>query len=76
MLSVNESSSGQNIQQDGHGIATQSSGKSACVATMPYSWVLATPTSDKVFLSYSVEMDYGLQVTATNGTGTVVGRST
>jgi hypothetical protein len=70
--SVNESGSGQNIQQDAHGIATQSGGKWTCVATMPYSWTLATPTSDNVFLSYAVEMDYGLQVTAANGTATVV----
>jgi hypothetical protein len=38
---------------------------------MPYSWMLATPTSDTVILSYAVEMDYGLQVTPANGTGTV-----
>ena len=70
--SVNESSSSQNIQQDAHGIATLSSGKWTCIATMPYSWTLTTPSSDSVFLSYAVEMDYGLQVTATNGAGTVV----
>jgi hypothetical protein len=70
--SVNESSSGQNIQQDAHGIATLSNGKWTCIATMPYSWSLANPTSDTVFLSYVVEMDYGLQVTAANGTSTVV----
>jgi hypothetical protein len=70
--SVNESRSGQNIQQDAHGIATLSDGKWTCVATMPYSWILATPTSDTVILSYAVEMDYGLQVMAANGTGTVV----
>jgi hypothetical protein len=70
--SVNESSSGQNIQQDAHGVATLSNGKWICKATMPYSWMLATPGSDTVFLNYSVETDYGLQVTATNGTSTVV----
>ncbi len=70
--SVNESSSGQNIQQDAHGIATLSGGKWTCVATMPYSWNLATPTSDTAFLSYSVEMDDGFQVTATNGTAVLV----
>jgi hypothetical protein len=70
--SVFESTSGQNIQQDAHGVATLSNGKWTCIATMPYSWILATPTSDKVNLSYSIESDYGLQVTASNGTGTVV----
>jgi hypothetical protein len=70
--SVNESSSGQNIQQDAHGIATVSTGKATCVATMPYSWNLATPTSDTVFLSYSVELADGFQVTATNGTAILV----
>jgi len=71
--SVFESGSGQNIQQDAHGIATLgSTGKWTCKASMPYSWTLATPASDSVTLSYSVEMDEGLEVTATNGTGTVV----
>ena|SRR5579864_1305407 len=71
--SVNESGSGQSIQQDAHGIATLVSGsKWTCTATMPYSWALATPASDTVTLSYGVEMNFGLQVTATNGTGTVV----
>ena len=69
---VSESSSGQSIQQDAHGIATLSGGKWTCVATMPYSWTLATPTSDTVFLSYAVEMADGFQVTATNGTATLV----
>lgn len=70
--SVFESSSGQSIQQDAHGIATLSTGKATCVATMPYSWNLATPTSDTVNLSYAVEMDDGFQVTATNGTAILV----
>lgn len=69
---VNEASSGQSIFQKATGIATLSGGKWTCKATMPYSWTLATPTSDTVLLSDSVEMDYGLQVTATNGTGIVV----
>ena len=68
--SVNESS-GQNITQKATGIATLSGGKWLCKASMHYSWALATPTSDKVSLSYSAEIDYALQVTATNGTTTV-----
>jgi hypothetical protein len=70
--SVGENSSGQLILQDAGGIATLSNGKWTCVATMPYSWNLTTPTSDTVSLSYGVSMDYGLQVTATNGTAVVV----
>jgi|SRR5579864_1442536 len=70
--SVSENS-GQGINDNAQAIAgAVSNGKASCVATMPYSWLLATPGSDTVFLSYSVEMDEGLQVTATNGTSTVV----
>jgi hypothetical protein len=64
-------SSGQNISQKATGIATLSSGKWLCKASMPYSWALATAATDKVALSYSAEVDYALQVTATNGTTTV-----
>ena len=65
------SEAGQSISQKATGIATLSGGKWLCKASTPYSWALATATSDKVFLSYSVEIDYALQVTATNGTTTV-----
>ena len=71
--SVNEASSGQNIFQKATGIATlNAAGKWICKGIMPYSWALATPASDNVILAYDVEVDYGLQVTASNGTGTVV----
>jgi hypothetical protein len=69
---VNEASSGQNIFQKATGIATLSAGKWICKGIMPYSWALATPASDNVILAYDVEVDYGFQVTASNGTGTVV----
>jgi hypothetical protein len=39
---------------------------------MPYAWMLASASSDKVILSYKVELDYGYQVTASNGTSTGV----
>lgn len=68
---VNESS-GQSISQKAIGIVTPSAGKATCTATMPYSWALATASSDKVNLSYKVELDYAIEVTASNGTGTVV----
>ena len=71
IASVTESS-GQAITQKVIGIATPSSGKATCTATMPYSWALSTPTSDKVLLSYSVEVDYGYEFTASNGTANSV----
>jgi len=61
---------GQSIVQKATGVATLSGGKWLCKASMPYSWALATASSDKVALGYSVEIDYALQVTATNGTTT------
>jgi hypothetical protein len=66
------SEAGQNIQQTGSGIATISAGKGTCKVIMPYSWQLATPASDTVSLSYHVDLDYGYQVTATNGAATLV----
>jgi len=67
---VNESS-GQSIQQQAVGIATPSGGTATCTANMPYSWALASPGSDKVILSYKVELIYGYQITASNGTAIV-----
>jgi hypothetical protein len=67
---INESG-GQSIQQTAVGIATPSSGKATCTANMPYSWALATPSTDKVNLSYKVELIYGYQITASNGTAIV-----
>lgn len=69
--SVTESS-GQNIAQTALGVATPSGGKATCIATMPYYWELVTPSSDKIVLSYKVEVDYGVELTAANGTGTIV----
>jgi hypothetical protein len=72
MASLTESSSGQSISQKAIGIATPSGGKATCTANMPYSWALASASSDHVTLSYKVELDYADQVTASNGTGTLV----
>jgi len=68
---VNESS-GQSITQQGNGIVIPSGGKATCTVTMPYSWMLASASSDKVYLSYQVELDEGYEITASNGTGNVV----
>jgi hypothetical protein len=47
-------------------------GKNTCTATMPYSWVLATESTDKISLTYAAEIDYGYEFTASNGTATDV----
>ena len=65
-LSVSEA--GPNIFQKAAGIGTVSGSTGTCKVTMPYSWFLATPTKDTVLLNVSVEEDYVLQVTASNGT--------
>jgi hypothetical protein len=53
-------------------VSTPVAGKNTCTVNMPYSWVLATESTDKISLSYSAEVDYGYEVTAENGTGTLV----
>ncbi len=47
-------------------------GKNTCTVSMPYSWVLATESTDKIALSYKAEVDYGYEFTASNGTATSV----
>lgn len=55
------------------GVATLVSGTTyTCSAIIHYSWLLATPTTDKISFTGSVTIDYGYQVTATNGTATLV----
>lgn len=54
------------------GIATGSGSSYTCEAIIHYSWLLNTPTTDPVLLGGSVSIDYGYQVTATNGSATLV----
>jgi hypothetical protein len=55
------------------GIAKLSSGTTyTCTAVIHYSWPLSTASSDKIALSYISTIDYGYEITATNGTSTVV----
>jgi len=55
------------------GIAILVSGSTfTCSAIIHYSWLLATPTTDKVSFTGSATIDYGYQVTATNGTAILV----
>jgi hypothetical protein len=65
---------GSNIfTESGTAIATLVSGKTySCSVIIHYSWLLATPTTDKIGFSGSADLLYGLQVTASNGTAVVV----
>jgi hypothetical protein len=55
------------------GVATLVSGTTyTCSAIIHYSWKLDTPTTDKISLTGSSTIDYGYEVTATNGTATLV----
>jgi hypothetical protein len=55
------------------GVATLVSGSTyTCSAIIHYSWLLATPTTDKITLAGSATIDYGYQVTATNGAAILV----
>jgi hypothetical protein len=68
-----ESSTGQDITEHVTGIATLSSGTTwTCSLNMPYSWNLSTPSSDTISLHYVISIDDGFEITATNGTATLV----
>ncbi|MFZ0136776.1 MAG: hypothetical protein WAK89_06950 [Candidatus Sulfotelmatobacter sp.] len=55
------------------GVATLVSGTTyTCSAIIHYSWLLDTPTTDTVSFIGSATIDYGYEVTATNGTATLV----
>lgn len=55
------------------GVATLVSGTTyTCSAIIHYSWELSTPTTDKITLGGKATIDYGYQLSAFNGTGTVV----
>jgi hypothetical protein len=50
----------------------QSGNTYSCSVSMPYSWLLNSPSTDKIILSYKAEILEAVQITATNGTGTSV----
>jgi hypothetical protein len=55
------------------GVATLVSGTTyTCSAIIHYSWLLDTPTTDKISFVGSTSIDYGYQVTASNGSADVV----
>jgi hypothetical protein len=60
-------------EEYGSAVATLVSGTQyLCIVKLPYSWSLSSPTSDQVSLGFTVTLDYGYEVTATNGTATFV----
>ena len=75
-VDINESS-GQSITEKGFVLAHLVSGSQwACSVTIPYSWALATPTTDKAVLRYKITIAEALQVLAANTsttTSTVIG---
>jgi hypothetical protein len=57
--------------EGGFGIAKLVSGDTySCSVSLPYSWMLSTPTTDKILLSFKVQVNEALEITAANGTGT------
>jgi hypothetical protein len=57
--------------EGGFGIAKLVSGDTySCSVSLPYSWLLSTPSTDHILLSFKVQVNEALEITATNGTGT------
>ena len=70
---VSGDSSGFYSDEHASAVATLVSGKTyTCTMTIPYSWLLASPATDKIAITYTPSIDYGYQVTATNGTSVAV----
>ena len=69
---VSGDSSGFNAQENGFALATGTGTTRTCKVTIPYSWLLASPTTDSIGLNYNAFVAEGIELTATNGTGTAV----
>jgi hypothetical protein len=66
-------SSGFTATENVTGIAKLVSGTTySCALKIPYSWLLASAGTDTISLTVDAAIGDGLQITATNGTGTVV----
>jgi len=64
---------GYSADETGFGFAKVVSGNTySCSVSMPYSWFLNSPGTDKIILSYKATVVEGIQVTATNGTAVTV----
>ena len=48
------SGSGREISESAAATATRTGSSAKCTVTIPYSWSLATPSTDMVFLSYTI----------------------
>jgi len=58
---VQTSDSGDTLSETGSVTATRSGSSATCTVTLPYSWSLATESSDKVNLSFEVAADTSLE---------------
>jgi hypothetical protein len=67
---VNES--GFSAQENALSLATGTGATRTCSVKIFYSWLLASPSTDSVNLSYKTRIADGVQITATNGTDTSV----
>jgi len=71
--SVFDDTSELSDDESGSAVATLVSGTQyLCIVKLPYSWLLSSPTTDQVGLAFDASIDYGYEVTATNGSATVV----
>jgi hypothetical protein len=67
------SDSAFNGDEHGSGVAKLLSGDTySCTVTIPYSWPLSSAGTDSIFLDSSASIDYGFQITATNGATTAI----
>jgi Flp pilus assembly protein TadG len=61
------------FEEEASAVATLVSGTQyLCIVKIPYSWQLASGGTDMVDLGFSAGLDYGFQVTASNGASTFV----
>jgi len=73
LASVSDPGSGFSAGEQAFGTAKLVSGTTySCALKIDYSWLLTTPSTDKVNLSVSAGVGEGYEITATNGTGTTV----
>jgi hypothetical protein len=65
--------SGRSYSEHGTGVGKLVSGTTyTCTVTLPYSWLLSAPASDKISLDYTANLNYGFQIAASNGADTAV----
>lgn len=69
---VFDNTSGAIYDEEATGIATGSGSSYNCTAVIHYSWLLASPGSDQIQINITSGLEYGYQVTASNGSQTLV----